>query len=139
LKTFGLETGEQEEARFYEAPQFTDIQKQTFEKLVDDNEDGLGMICFAATVGQEVMESLNGSFVDGKKSSGKATVRRLTTVGWDILKASADSIEKGIRTGDSSLLLETVSELAPIERKLLAGLLEPSQIKAIQAVQELAK
>jgi len=139
LKTFGLETGENEEARFYEAPQFTDIQKENLDAFIEANDNGLGFICFAATVGEQVMEGLNSSFDKGKISSGKETVRKLTREGWDILKASAEGVEKAISTGDSGYLLQLVSELKPIERGLLAKMLEPSQIQAIQKVQELAK
>jgi len=143
LKTFGLETGENEEARFYEAPQFTDIQKETFDAFIENNDiqqaDGLGFICFAATVGEQVMESLNASFDKGKISSGKETVRKLTREGWDVLKRGREAIERHIANGDSSGLLEVVAELSPIQRGLLAKMLEPSQIKAIQDVQELSK
>ena len=139
LKTFGLETGENEESRMYEAPQFTEVQQDDFLKFVEDNNNGLGFICFAASVGEQVMEGLNSSFKDGKKSSGKETVRKLTREGWNILKASQAAIEEGIRDGDSGKVLETVAELEPVERKLLGGLLEPSQIQAIKRVQELAK
>ena len=138
LKTFGLETGENEESRMHETQQFTDIQKQEFDDLISNNNNGLGFICFAATVGPEAMEGLNSSFGKGKISDGKATVRKLTQEGWDILKKSAEGIENSIRSGDSTALLEIVSELEPLERKLLGGMLEPSQIKAIKAVQELA-
>jgi len=138
LKTFGLETGENEESRMYEAPQFTDIQKQEFDEFIDNNNNGLGFICFSATVGEQVMNGLNASFDKGKISSGKETVRKLTREGWGVLKNSAIEIEKTIANGDSHGLLEVVSELAPTERKLLAGLLEPKQIQAIKDVQELA-
>jgi hypothetical protein len=70
LKTFGLETGESDEGRMFEAPQFTDIQKEEFDALIDNNNDGLGFICFAATVGEEIMTALNSSFDKGKISSG---------------------------------------------------------------------
>lgn len=140
LKTFGLETGENEESRLHEAPQFTEMQKEAFDGFIDGNNDGLGLICFAASVGEEVMNGLNSSFEKGKISSGKETTRKLTREGWTVLKAAAEQIEDHIRNGDSTGLLEVVAEFEqPAERKLLAGLLEPSQIKAIKQVQELAQ
>jgi hypothetical protein len=120
------------------AAPYTEIQKSEFDEFVDNNNNGLGLICFAATVGSDVMDSLNSSFGKGKISSGKETIRKLTREGWGVLKQSAAEIEESIRQGDSGRLLETVAELEPIERKLLAGLLEPSQIAAIKKVQELA-
>jgi hypothetical protein len=138
LKTFSLETGESDESRMFEPAQFTDIQKAEFDEFIDSNSNGLGFICFQATVGGDVMTALNSSFDKGKISSGKTTVRKLEREGWDTLKASAAAIGNFIQDQDSHGLLETVAELEPIERKLLAGLLSPDQIKAIKDVQELS-
>jgi hypothetical protein len=138
LKTFSLETGESDESRMFEEPQFTDIQKETFDKFIDDNNDGLGFVCFQATVGEGVVTALNSSFGKGNISSGKTTVRKLEREGWDILKESALQIGKHIDNSDSSGILEVVSELEPVERKLLAGLLSPGEIQHIKQAQELS-
>ena len=138
LKTFGLETGENEESRIADVVTFTDIQKAEFDEYVENNNNGLGFICFAATAGEDVMNALNSSFGKGKISSGKETVRKLTREGWDVLKASAEAVETHIANGDSHGLLEVVAELAPTEKKLLAGLLTDSQVLALKNVRELA-
>jgi len=138
LKTFSLETGENDESRMFEPAQFTDIQKAEFDEFIGNNDNGLGFICFQATVGEDVMTALNSSFDKGKISSGKTTVRKLEREGWDTLKASAIAIDGFITDQDSHGLLETVAELEPIERKLLGGLLSPDQIKSIKDVQELS-
>jgi hypothetical protein len=138
LKTFGLETGENEESRLYEAPQFTDIQKSQFDEFIENASDGLGYICFEKTVGEAVMNGLNFSFVDGKKSQGKKTMKELSQMGWATLKEYGETIESHIQNNDSSGLLELVAELEPIEKKLLAGILDAKQIKALKDVQELA-
>lgn len=139
LKTFSLETGESDEARLTDAPLYTEIQKAQFDDFIANNDDPLGYICFSATTGEEVMNGLNSSFVDGKKSQGKKTMKELESKGWAILKEAAVQIEDAIRGGDSPGLLEVVSEFDGIERKLLGGLLDASQIKVIKDVQDLAK
>jgi hypothetical protein len=138
LKTFSLETGESDESRMFEPAQFTDIQKAEFDEFIDNNDNGLGFICFQATVGGDVMTALNSSFDKGKISSGKTTVRKLEREGWDILKESAIQVGRHIDNSDSSGILEIISELDPIERKLLAGLLSPSEIRHIKQAQELS-
>lgn len=138
LKTFGLETGENDERRVeVEGPPFTDIQKAEFDEYIEANNNGLGFLCFSKTVGEVAMEGLNSSFGKGKISAGKDTVRKLEREGWDVLKASKASIEHAIANGDSAELLETVGELSPVERKILGNMLEPSQIQAIKDCQKL--
>jgi len=117
---------------------FTDIQKSEFDEFIDNNNNGLGFICFAATVGEEVMNALNSSFEKGKISSGKETTRKLTREGWDVLKASAEAIQEHISNSDSHGLLEVVAELEPVEKRLLVGLLTDSQIQALKSVRDLA-
>ena len=140
LKTFGLETGENEEGRTHEAPAFTELQKQEFDNFIEKNDNGLGFICFQAMVGEDVMQALNSSFDKGKISSGKETVRKLTREGYQILHTAVEQIQECISNNDPYGLLEVVSEFEnPAERKLLAGLLSPSEIKAIKDCQELSK
>ena len=139
LKTFGLETGESDESRTYEAPSFTDIQKQEFDNFIADNDDGLGFVCFSATAGNDVMSSLFSSFEKGSISSNKEIVRKLQREGQAILNTAVQQIREHIASNDSSGLLEVIAEFEkPAERKLLGGLLEPSEIKAIKDVQELS-
>ena len=138
LKTFGLETGENDESRVEpEHAPFTDIQKAEFDEYIESNDNGLGFLCFSKSVGEAAMEALNSSFGKGKISAGKDTVRKLEREGWDVLKASKASIEHAIANGDSSELLETISELSGVERKILGQMLEPGQIQAIKDCQKL--
>ena len=137
LKTFGLETGENDESRTAEVHLYTEIQKAEFDEYIAANDNGLGFLCFAKSVGEEAMKGLNSSFGKGKISAGKDTVRKLEREGWDVLKASKASIEHAIANGDSSELLETISELSGVERQILGKMLEPSQIQAIKDCQKL--
>jgi len=140
LKTFGLETGESDESRTYEAPAFTDIQKQEFDSFIEANSDGLGFVCFSATTGDDVMSALFSSFEKGKISSNKEIVRKLQREGMAVLNNAVVQIQEAISNNDPSGLLEVVAEFEkPAERKLLGGLLSPSEIKAIKDVQELSQ
>ena len=144
LKTFGLETGESDESRTYEAPSFTDsftdIQKQEFDSFIEANSDGLGFVCFSATTGDDVMSALFSSFEKGKISSNKEIVRKLQREGMAVLNNAVVQIQEAISNNDPSGLLEVVAEFEkPAERKLLGGLLSPSEIKAIKDVQELSQ
>jgi hypothetical protein len=138
LKTFGLETGENEESRIAEPMTATDIQKDEFEAIIEANNDPLGMLAFAATVGPEVMNTLNGSFKPGAISEGKATLKKLTREGWIIIKDYAAQIEDRVNQSDSHGLLELASELTQIEKRLLMPLLTESQVKALVDVKKLA-
>ena len=137
LKTFYIETGENDESRTYEAPQFTELQQAEFNELLE-SDNALGFVCFSRTVGEDVMNALSGGLPKGQISSGKAKMRSLGNEGWSILKGSAAAIKEAIAESDQGKLLETVAELEPVERKLVAGMLEPSEIKAIKDVQSLA-
>ena len=140
LKTFGLETGENEESRTHQPDAYTELQKQEFDEYIERNENGLGFVCFQATVGDEVMTALNGSFEKGKISSGKETIRKLTREGYAVLNNAVAQIQEAINNNDPDGLLEVVSEFeSPAERKLLGGLLSASEIKAIKDVKDLAK
>lgn len=140
LKTFGLETGENEESRTHQADAYTEIQKSEFDEFIESNNNGLGFICFQATVGEEVMNALNSSFAKGKISAGKEVVRKLTREGYAVLHTAVEQIQEAIANSDAPGLLEVVAEFeSPAERRLLAGLLSPSEIKAIKDCQELSK
>ena len=137
LKTFGLETGENEESRMYEPPTFTDLQKEEFDGLMD-GDDACAYVVFSKVVGEEVMNSLSKTFEKGKISQGKAKMRVLDIDGWNVFKESAAQIKVACQESNSDDLLELVAELKPRERKIVAGMLDPHEIQAIKAVQELS-
>ena len=135
LKTFTLETGENDESRSFEEPDFTDHQKAHFDELLEAK-NGLNFIVFSKAVGPEVMMALNGSFEKGTISQGKALCKKLELEGWDTLKDYAAQITELIDNHDPSVT-ELVDELSPDEKRLLAGLLNESQIAHLAKLKEL--
>jgi hypothetical protein len=134
LKTFTLETGENDESRSFEEPLYTADQKERFDEILENN-DALALICFAKTVGESVMMGLNGSFVEGKISQGKRDVKNLTNKGWEILKDYAAQITQLIDARDPSVS-ELVGELSGEEKRLLSGLLDEHQIAYLAKLKE---
>ena len=135
LKTFTLETGENDESRSFEEPDFTEHQKAQFDELLE-NKNGLNFITYSKAVGPEVMMALNNSFEKGTISQGKALCKKLEGEGWTILKDYARQITERIDNHDSSVT-ELVDELSGDEKRLLAGLLDQHQIDHLAKLKEL--
>lgn len=139
LKTFGLETGENDEGRFADFVPFTDIQKEEFHSFITANNDPLGFLCFTKTVGDDVFGALQGTFPAGQIVSGKKVANSLITQGFEILHNTVAQISEHITNRDTDGLLEIVEAYhTPVQRKLLGGLLNAEQLKALREVKELA-
>ena len=135
LKTFTLETGENDESRSFEEPEYTENQKAQFDEILEAKAP-LDFITFSKTVGNEVMTALNSSFEKGKISMGKQNCKQLEIDGWNILKDYAAQIGERIDANDPSVT-ELVDELTGPEKRLLAGLLDEHQIKHLAKLKEL--
>ena len=127
LKVFSIETGENEESRTYEVPEYTNLQKEELDELLEAD-NALGFVTFSKTVGNDVMSALNGSFAKGTISQNKAKMKKLEIDGWNILKGYAEEVKTGISNDDHMAVAQLRDELEPMEKKLLAGLLESSDI-----------
>lgn len=139
LKTFGLETGENDEGRFAEYQPFTDIQKEEFHAFIQANNDPLGFLCFTKSIGDETFSALQSTFPAGQIVSGKKTANALITGGFEILHQTVAKIDEHIRNRDTSGLLEIVETFtSPVQRKLLGNMLNAEQLKALREVKELA-
>lgn len=130
LKTFTLETGENDESRTYEAPQFTDMQKSEFDDIIASG-DALKFLTFTKTIGEEAYSALVNSFEKGKISAGKAKVRELEMEGWKVINSYTDQIREYIDNEDPALA-ELIDELEPIEKKLVANGLTQKQIEYLR-------
>jgi len=130
LKTFTLETGESDESRSFEEPDFTDDQKSQFDELMTEG-NGLRFLVFSRTVGESVMMGLNGSFEKGTISQGKKRTKDMEKAGWDTLKDYAQQITERLDANDSSVL-ELTEELLDDEKRLLMGLLDQYQIEKLK-------
>jgi hypothetical protein len=135
LKTFSLETGENEEGRYHETPLYTDWQKATFDELLAE-ENGLGFTCFTKDMGEEAMKALSATFVPGKVSQGKKAMKELERAGWEVIKDYVSQIQSRIETNDPSVL-ELTDELEGTEKRLVAGMLTDGEVAHLKKLKEL--
>jgi hypothetical protein len=139
LKTFGLETGENDEGRLPDFQPFTDVQKEEFDAFIESNNDPFGFLCFTKTIGDDVFGALQSTFPAGKIVAGKKVANQLITDGFEILHNTAVEVEKLVAAHDTDGLLQIIEEFqSPIQRKLLGGLLKPQELKAIRELKELS-
>jgi len=133
LKTFSLETGENEEGRYAETELFTSHQKARFDELLD-TADGIGFASFSQEVGEMTLQALCGTFPKGKVSAGKKLCKELETQGWDVINDYAMQIREGLKAEDDMAVLQLKSELEPIQKRLVAGLLNEQELIQLKAV-----
>jgi len=139
LKTFGLETGENDEGRFADVQLFTDIQKEEFDAFIESNNDPLGFLCFTKTIGDDAFNALQSTFPAGKIVASKKIANQLISDGFDILHETATLAESYVHSNDTDGLLQIIEEFqTPVQRKLLGGLLKPECLKAIKELKELS-
>ena len=134
LKTFSIETGENEESRAYEAPDYTDEQKDLFDELLESG-NALEFLVFSKTAGNDVMTALNSSFSKGSIVAGKKAVKDLQAAAWDMLKDYAAQITVALDNHDNHALALT-AELSGPEKKLLMPLLTEHQIIQLTKMKE---
>jgi hypothetical protein len=143
LKTFSLETGENEEGRYHETPLFTDAQKARFDEILQER-DGLAYACFSKEMGNEAMMALQDTFPAAKdagegelaKSAGKQACKELEAEGWATIKDYAFQIKERIENNDPSVL-ELTGELHGTEKRMVAGLLTESEVAHLAKLKEL--
>ena len=109
-----------------------------FHTFVAKNNDPLGFLCFAKTIGDEALISLHKTFEPGKIVANKKIVNTLITRSEAIIDDAVNQVQMHINNNDSSGLLEIIEEFSnPMARKLLGARLDAGQIKALQDVQRL--
>ncbi len=135
LKTFTLETGENEEGRYHETPPFTDAQKELFHTLVEEDQ-AVALACMEHDLG-ETFTALTGTFPNGKKTQGKKEVQELLAVGWANMRESAAEIKQRLANSDPAVL-EVTEEMEVSEKKIVAGMLEPNEVAQLRQIKEAA-
>jgi len=118
LKTFSLETGENEESRMENDRRGKLVIEHLKDELNEyiDSGDALGVFLFEHSVGQEMWTDLYNSAPNGKKTEFKNKLNEMTKVGHEILV----EINQGILQGDEFKVKENVSDLTDnCKRKLM--------------------
>ena len=144
LKTFSLETGENEEGRYHEAPLFTDAQKSLFDDLLEGRE-AVNFACFNQEVGEHAMLALQNTFPSASeaeqgqlaKSAGKKLCKELEAEGWAEMRNYADEIKQLIANQDPAVL-ELTDAIHGTEKRIIAGMLDGKEIAHLTKLKELA-
>lgn len=139
LKTFGLETGENDESRSAEFQPFTDIQRDEFHGFIEANNDPMGFLIFTKTIGDDVYGALQRTFEPGKIVSGKNVANGLIKQAIAMVDEAAVLVEEYVNQNDTDGLIQIISEFAhPVQRKMLGAKLKPEHIHALKQIKELA-
>jgi len=139
LKTFGLETGENDESRNAEFQPFTDIQRDEFHGFIEANNDPMGFLIFTKTIGDDVYGALQRTFEPGKIVSGKNVANGLIKQAIAMVDEAAVLVEEYVNQNDTDGLIQIISEFAhPVQRKMLGAKLKPEHIHALKQIKELA-
>jgi len=136
LKTFSLETGENDEGRFSEHPPYTDQQLAEFHRIIQEG-NALDMATFSQVVGPDAMRALNGTFEKGQVASGKKRCKELETEGWQILHSYVDQIREHLGNDDPAAL-ELTGEMTPIEKRIVANMLTDLEVAKLGKMKEQA-
>ena len=92
LKTFSIETGENEESRYFERPLYTEEQFAVFHDLIEQ-EKAYELYLFVQTQPEETVIALTASFPEGKKTQGKKKARELTENGHAIFRDVVEDVQ----------------------------------------------
>lgn len=139
LKTFGLETGENDESRNAEFQPFTDIQRDEFHGFIEANNDPMGFLIFTKTIGDDVYGALQRTFEPGKIVAGKNVAGGLIKQAIAMVDEAAVLVEEYVNQNDTDGLIQIISEFAhPVQRKMLGAKLKPEHIHALKQIKELA-
>ena len=136
LKTFLLETGENEESRTYEEPKFTQEQKNHFDELLELREP-VKYLEFIKMVGEDAATALYNSFEKGKITAGKSLCNDLER---DAFKQLEDAVAK-IEAMCADHNVDVLEHLEPYStgfpRRFVGNRLSESAKDYIKSVQEL--
>lgn len=131
LKTFSLETGEDDEARFAEP--YTPEQLELYHEFIE-TKDAYGFYLFIKTLPTETVTGLYNSFPEGKKTAGKKAATALENEGAEKFDNTVQDVKAKLANQDSSVT-EITDELFPLEKKLMASRLtdfEVAQLKKMK-------
>ena len=135
LKTFSLETGEDEEKRYSDP--YTPEQFAVYHEFIEQGK-AYEFYLFIATLPQETLNALYNSFPDGKKTQGKKQVKELEEQGRQALDETVDEIKARLANQDISVL-ELTDEMSVIEKRFLMSRLHESEVRQLAKIKEAAQ
>ena len=134
LKTFSLETGENEEARFAEP--YSSEQFEVYHDLVE-RKAAYEFFMFVAALPAETQTGLYNSFPDGKKSQGKKAVNELTQEGQEAFEGMVLDVQQRLSNQDASVI-EVTDEMSATEKSLLASRLTEFEVNQLSKFKKAA-
>ena len=134
LKTFSLETGENEEKRYGDA--YTPIQLEVFHELVEQKKP-YELYLFVQTLPEETVMALTSSFPEGKKMSGKKAAKELTEEGHAIFRGVVEDVQERLSNQHPSVL-QITGEMSATEKRFLASRLTDFEVKQLSKMKESA-
>lgn len=132
LKTFTLETGENDEARF--ADPYTPEQSEIFHDLIEQGK-AYEYYLFMATLPPETQAGLVNSFPDGKKTQGKKKAAELEREGLDLFEAAVTDVQARLAKQDPTVT-EITDEMSPTEKRFLAKRLSEFEVRQLKKLKE---
>ena len=135
LKTFTLETGENDESRMAEP--YTSEQFEVYHELVS-TEKAYEFYLFTAALPAETLNALYNSFPDGKISKGKKLVSKLDEDGRAAFAGVVEDVQTRLAAQDISVI-EITDEMDPMEKRLLAARLSDFEVAQLKRIKEAAE
>jgi hypothetical protein len=132
IKTFSLETGEDDEQRFTDP--YTDEQHDVYHDLIE-TEKAYEFYMFMATLPHETQTGLHNSFPDGKKTQGKKAAAKLENDGLAVFKNVVEEVQEKLASHDISVI-ETTDEMTPTEKRLLMKRLSVYEVEQLAKIKK---
>lgn len=130
LKTFGLETGEDDESRMAEP--YSPEQFEIYHDLLI-NKKAQEFFVFVSTLPHETSAALFNSFPEGKISQGKKAVRDLQAQGQHEFENMVDEIKRRLDADDPAVL-ELTDPMTDTEKRLLVGRLQKHEVEQLSKI-----
>lgn len=137
LKTFSIETGENEESRYFEGKPYTEEQAAVYHDLIEREQD-YEFYMFTSTLPEETAAALYNSFPEGKKQQGKKRVTQMLEQGRSAFLTTVEELQKRLAEHDPSAL-EITDEMDAMEKRLLMKYLSNFEIARLKAMREAAE
>lgn len=134
LKTFNLETGENEEARF--ADPYTTEQLAVYHELLEA-EKPYEFYMFITALTPEAQIGLINSFPDGKKMQGRKKAKAMEEEGQAKFAEMVEDVKARLSNHDTSVI-EITAEMSVVEKRLLAARLSEFEVNQLAKISEAA-
>jgi len=135
LKTFSLETGENDESRF--ADPYTKEQKAAYREMIETKK-AYELYMFWAALPEDARTGLFNSWPEGHVMANKKSHKSLMDEGEQEFDAMLSDVKERIAAQDTSVT-EVTDEMTPVEKRVLVGRLTQFEIARLKKFKEEAE